>query len=139
MRTLDQQTRLDMEERVKRTAEDIAAASGATAEVTIGAEVSYPVTVSDPTLTARMLPTLARVAGAGHLLESPPQTISEDFSFFEQRIPGVYVFLGVRKPGASLEEYAPNHSPRFKIDESGLKLGVRVLANLTVDYQAAAH
>ncbi len=37
-----------------------------------------------------------------------------------------------------MEEYAPNHSPRFKVDESGLKLGVRALANLTVDYQAQA-
>ena len=139
VRTLDPQTRLDVEERVQRTAEDIAAASGATAAVTLGAEVSYPVTSNDPELTARMLPTLMRVAGADHLVDSHPQTISEDFSFYQQKIPGVYVFLGIRKPGASQDEYAPNHSPRFKIDESGLKLGVRVLANLTVDYQAMAH
>jgi len=42
----------------------------------------------------------------------------------------------VRPPGASVDEYAANHSPRFKIDESGLKLGMRTLANLTVDYMS---
>jgi amidohydrolase len=139
VRTLDPQARTDMEQRIKRTAEDIAAASGATAEMTMGGEVSYPVTFNDPALTAQMLPTLARVAGKDHLLECPPQTIAEDFSFYQKKIPGVFVFLGVRKPGASMDEYAPNHSPRFKIDESGLKLGVRLLANMTVDYQAMAH
>ncbi len=139
VRTLDPQARSEVEQRIKRTAEDIAASSGATAEMSMGGEVSYPVTFNDPALTARMLPTLARVAGPQHLLECPPQTIAEDFSFYQKKIPGVFVFLGVRKPGASLEEYAPNHSPRFKIDESGLKLGVRLLANMTVDYQAMTH
>ena len=139
VRTLDPSARTDVEQRIKRTAENIAAASGASAEVSMGSEVSYPVTFNDPALTAQMLPTLARVAGKDHLLECPAQTIAEDFSFYQQKIPGVFVFLGVRKPGASMEEYAPNHSPRFKIDESGLKLGVRLLANLVVDYQAKAH
>ena len=139
LRTLDPAMRADAQQRIRRTVEQIAAASGASASVTIGTEVAYPVTVNDPALTARMVPTLARVAGPAHLMESPALTISEDFSYYQQRIPGVFVFLGVRKPGASLEEYAPNHSPRFRVDESALKLGVRVLANLTVDYQAQAH
>ena len=139
VRTLDPQTRADVEERIRRTATNIAAASGATAEVAMGTEVSYPVTTNDPALTALMRPTAARVAGAGHLIEGSVQTISEDFSFYQQKIPGVFAFLGIRPVGASMDEYAPNHSPRFKIDESGLKLGVRLLANLTVDYQALAH
>jgi amidohydrolase len=139
VRTLDPPARTDVEQRINRTAENIAAASGASAEVAMGAEMSYPVTYNDPALTARMLPTLTRVAGADHLLVSPPLTIAEDFSFYQQKIPGLFVFLGVRKPGASLDEYGPNHSSRFKIDESGLKLGVRALANLTVDYLAMAH
>ena len=130
--------RQDVLDRIKRTAEDIAAASGARAEVRFDSEVAYPVTYNDPTLTARMLPTLTRVVGAKELIETPPATWSEDFSFYQQKIPGLFVFLGIRKPGASMEEYAPNHSPRFKIDEDGLELGVRVLANLAVDYQAMA-
>ena len=101
----------------------------------IGADVAYPVTYNDPALMARMRPTLARVAGAG-AIETAPLTVSEDFSFYQQKIPGLFVFLGIRQPGASMDEYAANHSPRFKIDERALRLGVRTLANLTVDYQA---
>ncbi len=138
VRTLDPQMHDDVLERVRRTAEGIAAASGATAEVTIGAEVADPITYNDPALMTRMLPTLARVAGSGGLVETTPFTPSEDFSIYQRHIPGIFFFLGVRRPGASMEEYAPNHSPRFKVDESGLKLGVRALANLTVDYQAQA-
>jgi amidohydrolase len=136
IRTFDPKVRQDVLDRIKRTAEDIAAASGARAEVRFDSEVAYPVTYNDPALTARMLPTLTRVVGAKQLIETPPATWSEDFSFYQQKIPGVFVFLGVRKPGASMEEYAPNHSPRFKVDEDALELGVRVLANLAVDYQA---
>jgi amidohydrolase len=136
IRTFEPKVRQDVFDRIKRTAEDIAAASGATAEVRFDSDVSDPVTYNDPALTTRMLPTLTRVVGAKDLIETPPATWSEDFSFYQQKIPGLFVFLGVRKPGASTEEYAPNHSPRFKVDEKALKLGVRVLANLAVDYQA---
>ena len=135
LRALDEGMRQQLHADVQRTASNIAAASGATVDVDIGGESAYPVTYNDPRLTARMLPTLKRVGGAG-LVESPPIMGAEDFSFFQQKIPGLYVFIGVRKPGATLEEYAPNHSPRFRIDESGLKLAVRTLANLTVDYMA---
>jgi metal-dependent amidase/aminoacylase/carboxypeptidase family protein len=118
---------------VRRTAKEIAESAGARAEITIGAETSYPVTYNDPKLTARMLPTMQRVAG-DHLQEAPPLLGAEDFSFYGQKIPALFVWVGVRKPGASTDEYAPNHSPRFKVDEDGLELGVRTLANLTVDY-----
>ena len=138
IRTLDPTMHTEVLARVRRTAENIAAASGATAEVQIGADVAYPVTYNDPALMARMRPTLARVAGAG-AIETAPLTVSEDFSFYQQKIPGLFVFLGIRPPGASMDEYAANHSPRFKIDERALRLGVRTLANLTVDYQALAH
>jgi amidohydrolase len=136
LRSFGAQARADAQERVKRTAENIAAASGATAEVEVGGELSDPVTFNDPALTARMLPAMRRVVGADRLLETAPDTTSEDFPFFTQQIPGLYVFLGIRRPGASREEFADNHSPRFRIDESALAVGVRLLANLTVDYQA---
>ncbi|MDB5975860.1 MAG: N-acyl-L-amino acid amidohydrolase [Nevskia sp.] len=135
LRALDEGMRQQLHDDVQRTASNIAAASGATVDVDIGQESAYPVTYNDPKLTARMLPTLKRVGGAG-LVESPVIMGAEDFSFYQQQIPGLFVFVGVRKPGASLDEYAPNHSPRFKVDESGLKLGVRTLANLTLDYMA---
>ena len=137
LRALDQDMRKQLQDDVRRTVAGIAAAGGATADVSFGEETSYPVTYNDPALTARMLPTLKRVAGAG-LIESPVIMGAEDFAFYQQQIPGLYVFVGVRKPGASLDEYAPNHSARFKIDESGLGLAVRTLSNLALDYMEGA-
>ena len=89
-------------------------------------------------LSSRNFCWLSRIAGAGKLIETTPQTVAEDFSFYQQKIPGLFVFVGVRKPGASKEEYAPNHSPRFKVDEAGLPLGVRALVGLTLDYMTGA-
>lgn len=138
LRALNPEARIKLAEAVRRTATRTAEATGATAEVKIGVDHSYPVTYNDPSLTARMRPTLARLAGDANLIESTPQTVSEDFSFYQQKIPGLFVFVGVRKPGASKDEYAPNHSPRFKVDEAGLPLGVRTLVGLTLDYMSGA-
>jgi amidohydrolase len=138
LRALDAAMRQDLHERVRRTAEDIARSAGARAEVTIGGRHAYPVTVNDPALTARMLPTLRRVAGEGRLLEVPPMLGAEDFSFFAQRIPGLYLFLGGRPAGEPAEGFPANHSPRFRIDESMLTLGVRTLAHLAADYAQGA-
>ncbi len=134
LRSLDPKWRLVLNDAVRRTIVKTAEASGATATVGIGDEYSYPVTYNDPALTERMRPTLTRIAGAGNIIETTPQTVAEDFSFYQQKIPGLFVFVGVKKPGASGDEYAPNHSPRFKVDEAGLPLGVRTLVGLTLDY-----
>ncbi|HUP91598.1 MAG TPA: amidohydrolase [Solimonas sp.] len=134
LRALDTAMQQDLHERVHRTAENIAAASGATATVTIGTEVAYPVTYNDPALVARLLPTLQRVAGAQNVAEVPPIMGAEDFSFYAREIPGFFVFVGARPPGESPDKAAANHSPRFHIDESALKIGVRTLSSLTLDY-----
>jgi amidohydrolase len=133
LRALDPEMRSDMLERVRRTAAQIAASAGATAEVDIGKETAYPVSVNDPALTARMMPTLQRVAGAANVVDGYTMG-AEDFSFFQQQIPGLFVHLGIRTPGAKPEDFPSNHSARFRVDETGLKLGVRVMANLTFDY-----
>ena len=136
LRTLDPDMRKEIAERVRRTAVNIAEASGATAEVIIGGEIAYPVTYNDPALTERILPTLKRVAGEGKLVQAEAVLGSEDFSYFAQQVPGYFVFLGARPVGEAPELFAANHSPRFHIDEQVLKLGVRTLANMVVDYAA---
>ena len=132
IRTFDETLRADIHRRVKLTAERIAEASGASAEVVI--EGPYAVTINDPALTERMLPTLKRVAGAGNVILRDRVMGAEDFSFFAQKAPGLFIFLGGSPKGTDLTKVAYNHSPRFYVDESGLLLGVRALANLTVDY-----
>ncbi len=136
LRALDPVMRKDLVERVRRTAVNIAEASGATAEVIIGGETAYPVTVNDPVLTTRLLPTLKRVAGDEKVIPAEAMMGAEDFSFFAEEVPGYFVFLGARPLGEAPELFAANHSPRFHIDEQVLKLGVRTLANLVVDYAA---
>ena len=83
-----------------------------------------------------MLPTLERVAGAAMVQLTPAVMGYEDFAFFEQQVPGMFVFLGARLPGIARAEAAPNHSPRFVIDESALRLGVRTYAALALDFLA---
>ena len=132
IRALDEGIHQELLSRVKRTAELVAQSAGATAEVTI--ELGYPVTVNDPALTASMLPTLRRVAGPGKLLEVPPATASEDFSRFQQKVPGLFVFLGVTPPSQDWRKAASNHSPLFEADEGALPVGVRTMVGLAVDY-----
>ena len=132
IRSLDPAARLELHRRVRHTAETVAAASGAEARVDIDVASGYPVTWNHPQLVRRMLPTLERVAP--HVVEAPARTGAEDFAFFQERIPGLYVWLGIRPTDVAPSDAAPNHSPHFFVDESALPLGVRVMSNLALDF-----
>jgi amidohydrolase len=132
IRTFDAAMQKDVHERVRRTAEGLAAAAGATAKVTITR--NNPVTVNDRALTARMTPSLRRVAGADLRTDQAPIMGSEDFAHFAQKTPGLYIGLGALPAGADVDKAAPNHSPRFLADDKALLTGVRALASLAVDY-----
>ncbi|MCP3985583.1 MAG: amidohydrolase [bacterium] len=114
-----------LHQKVEQTATKIAESAGALAEVTIG--IGYPVTYNDASLTARIRPALERAAGPGGVVRGLLRTGAEDFSFFSREVPGVYYWLGIRKPGLPEQDAAPNHSPQFTIDESALPLGVRAM------------
>jgi amidohydrolase len=125
-----------MIERVKTIATKTAEAAGATAEVKIPLSVHYPVTYNDPTLTEKMLPTLQATAGAANVMLKPPVTGAEDFSFYQEKVPGLFFFLGGMPKGQDPLKTAAHHTPDFYIDESGFSLGVKALCNLTLDYMA---
>ena len=114
------------------TATKIAESAGATAEVTI--KTAVPVTYNDPNLTRLMLPTLFTAAGEDNVILTSAVTGAEDFSFFAREIPGFFLFLGGRSKSVNPLDAAPHHTPDFFIDESGMKLGVRTLCYLTLDY-----
>ena len=134
IRTLDPKQHDDIHARIRRTVEKVAESAGATSDVTI--TKAYPVTHNDPALTARMIPTLKRVARDGKAAVLPPVTGAEDFSYFQQKIPGLYFFLGVTPDGVNPTTAAKNHSPLFFADEKALPVGVRALTQLTLDYMA---
>ena len=133
IRTFDSDTRTDIHQRIKQTAESIAQASGATAEVEI--DMGYGVTRNDPELYRQMAPTLQRVLGDG-FIEAQQTTTAEDFSYFANEVPGLFLFLGVAPDDPEL--VYPNHSPRFYADERALPVGVKTLTELTLDYMRAA-
>ncbi|WP_183575965.1 amidohydrolase [Mucilaginibacter sp. X5P1] len=120
--------------RVKQIVTKTAEAEGATAEATIPYESHYPVTYNNPQLTAQMLPTLQGVAGADNVIAGPALTGSEDFSFFANKAPGLFIFLGGMPKGGDAATVPVNHSPDFFIDESAFPLGVKAMCNLTLDY-----
>ena len=132
IRSLDAKMRDDIHERIRRTVTNIATSAGATATVTI--DTGYPITYNDPALTEKTAPTLRRVAGAKNVAVVNAVLGAEDFSFFQQKVPGVFFWLGTRPANQTPEEAASNHSPLFYIDESGLGLGVRAMAHVAVDY-----
>ena len=130
IRTLNPDTRTMVHERVTRLAESVAASQGAVADVQI--DLGYPVTVNDPALTQRMLPTLQRVAG-DKVTVMPPTLGAEDFSYFAEEVPGLFLGLGVSPP-EDRSKWHPNHSPLFYTDERALLTGVRTIASLAVDF-----
>ena len=132
IRTLDEAMRDDIHKRIKTTAEMIAASQGASVQVEI--EKPYAVTINDEELTALMVPTLKRVAGDANVKVQPKTTGAEDFAFYQQKIPGLFYFVGITPPGTDMTKVAVNHSPKFFVDESGLLLGIRSLAALAIDY-----
>ncbi|HEV8260280.1 MAG TPA: amidohydrolase [Burkholderiales bacterium] len=132
VRTFNEDMREDIHARIRNTVELIARSAGAAAQVHF--DNAYPVTVNDIPLTERMVPTLQRVAGADKVFVGQKITGYEDFSCYQQKIPGFFYFVGITPRGTDRKQSAPNHSPRFFVDESALVLGVRSLAHLTLDY-----
>jgi amidohydrolase len=129
IRTFDAETRIDIHKRIRRTATSIAEAAGATADVVI--DQGYGVTRNDPNLFRQMSPTLERVAG-DRFIEASQTTTAEDFSYFANEVPGLFLFLGVAPDDPTL--IYPNHSPRFYADERALPVGVEALTSMTLDY-----
>ena len=136
VRTLNTEMQDKIHQKIRLTATKIAESAGAIADIRIGK--GLPVTYNDPGLTAMMLPSLEAAAGAENVNMVKAITGAEDFSFYQQQVPGFYFFLGGLPKGVPPEEAAPHHSPDFFVDESGLKLGVRALAYLTLDYMERA-
>ncbi|MEJ7821946.1 MAG: amidohydrolase [Chitinophagaceae bacterium] len=121
-------------ERVKLIATKTAEAAGAVALVEIPYSSHYPVTFNDVALTNKMLPTLQKTAGTDKVVLVPAVTGAEDFSFFQQKAPGLFIFLGGMPKGNDPKKAPSHHTPDFFIDESGFTLGVKALTNLTLDY-----
>ena len=132
LRTLD----YGMQDQIKKRMEEIipAIAKAYRAETTLEFGVNYPITVNDPELTAQIAPSLEKAAGKDNVYIIKAITGAEDFSYYSQKIPSLYFFVGGKPVSQPLSETADHHTPDFYIDESGLLLGVKTFIQLSVDY-----
>ena len=134
IRTLDPEMQKIIHEKIRRTATLIAESAGATADVDI--QIGYPVTFNSLELTQEMLPSLFETAGEDHVIVSKAMTGAEDFSFYAEKVPGLFFFLGGMPKGTNALDAPGHHTPDFYVDESGFGLGIRSMCNLALDYMA---
>ena len=120
--------------RVRQISEKTAEAAGAVAVVELPYSVHYPVTFNNIELTNAMIPSLQKSAGAENVLLKPAKTGSEDFSFYAQKVPGLFFFLGGMLKGKDPKTAGPHHTPEFMIEDSSFKTGVVAFCNLVFDY-----
>ncbi|WP_020598128.1 amidohydrolase [Spirosoma panaciterrae] len=137
IRTFSPEAQQLVHRRINEIATNIAESAGAKAEVKI--DIMYPVTYNDPKLTDQMIPSLETVAGKNNVKITPAQTGAEDFSFYQQKVPGFFFFLGGMPKGKRGTEVPSHHTPDFYIDEGGFVLGMKSLCRLTTDYMEFAN
>ena len=132
IRTFDSAQRALVHRRINEIATNIALSGGGKAEVTIG--TGYPVTYNQPKLVENMLPTLVGISGKEGVSLIHAHMGAEDFSYFQEKTPGFFFFLGARPADKKATEVAAHHTPDFYLDESKFQIGVKALSHLVVDY-----
>ena len=136
IRTLDTGMQRVIHEKIALTASKIAEASGATAETSIDKKTL--VTYNDPALTKKMLPSFIKAAGEENVIETEAVTGAEDFSFFAEKVPSIFFFIGGMEKGKDPKTAFPHHTPDFVLDESGMKTGIKAFCHLVLDYMQSA-
>nr|WP_284218877.1 amidohydrolase [Agaribacter marinus] len=134
IRTLNEDAREHIYEALPRKVKGIADSMRAEAEITLPLDYNYPITFNDHALMDKMLPSLVRTAGQENVINSKAVTGAEDFSFFQKEVPGVYLWVGGKPLDVSEADSPAHHTPEFIVDDSGMKLGVKLLSNMTIDY-----
>lgn len=132
IRTFDVEMQKKIHDKIKLTATKIAESAGATADVSF--DPKTPVTYNDPALTEKMLPSLRRAAGADNVIQISAQTGSEDFAFYQQKVPGFFFFIGGCPPDVDPAKAPSHHTPDFMMDERGMITGLKAMLNVTLDY-----
>lgn len=132
IRTLDGKMQELVHAKIKQIADNIATGMGVKADVQI--TKLYPVTYNDPNLTAWAATFIERVTGKEKAKVIPAVTGAEDFSFYAQKVPGFFFFVGGMPLNADPNKTSAHHTPDFYIDESGMLTGLKAMLNLTVEY-----
>ena len=132
VRTLDENMKQKIIKRMQEMVPQIAAAYGGTAEIDIFE--SAALTYNDPTLTETAVKSLKKALGENQVVEMKAVTGAEDFSAFQEKVPGFYFFLGGLIQGNSPEDAPSHHTPEFMVDDAGLEYGVKAMVQLSLDF-----
>ncbi|HEU0225945.1 MAG TPA: amidohydrolase [Steroidobacteraceae bacterium] len=133
LRTFSDAAREDIIARMRKTAESVGAAHGASATLEM-MPAPNPVLENDPALTERATATLRRALGRDAVETSGLLTVAEDFAHIARRVPSAYWWVGVTPPGRDPATAPDNHSDLFYVDEDGIAVGLRSLLHVAVDY-----
>ena len=133
IRTLDADMQKDVHKRLKQTVKSIAEASGATADINI--DTKTLVTFNNKELVEKTLPALYNAAGKENVMETEWTTGAEDFSYYGEKVPAFFFFLGGMPKGQNPAKAAPHHTPDFYIDDSMLDVGVQAFCNIVLNYK----
>ena len=118
------------EEMIKRVAENTAKSYRATAKLDYE-QLVIP-TINDPAMSAIAEGAVEKISGKDGLITYEKTTGGEDFSYFTQKAPGAFAFVGARNEKRL--EYFPHHHPRFDIDEDALETASALYAQFAVDF-----
>jgi amidohydrolase len=130
VRSFEESERRRLAERIEAIVRGIAGAMRA--EVDFTYRFGYPPTVNDAAMTELVREVATGVVGPAKLIEEPLHMGAEDFSFFLQRKPGCFFFVGTRNPEKGF--VWGHHHPKFDIDEEGLAVGMETMANVVLRY-----
>ena len=134
IRTFDAAMRAQVFSELRRVAERIAQAHGATVETQIPDRPGTPMVTNDAALVARVLPSLQQAVGADNVKQVAVTTAAEDFSRFGEHAPSLFFFVGSTAKGIDPASAPSNHSPLFILDEGALAVGTRTLLQVSLDY-----
>jgi amidohydrolase len=92
----------------------------------------FPATINDEKMTAFVVNVAKEILGGDKILLMKPLMGSEDFSFYLQKIPGTFAFLGVENKEKGI--IYPQHHPKYEIDEDILPIGTTLHVAVALEY-----
>ncbi|UTB33968.1 MAG: amidohydrolase [Methanobacterium sp. ERen5] len=132
IRALDEKNLKLLVKRVTEITKLVSKAHGCEAEIIMGQH--DPMNKNDPDLCKNMLNTIRQVAGESNMIFKPATTGSEDFSYFSNKVPGLYLHFGTAPQNKPISESRPNHHPGFMVDDDALKFATKLECCLLHNY-----
>jgi amidohydrolase len=130
VRTFSEDTRNRIEQLMRETLAGVTAAYGARFDLEY--DRGTMVVVNDTTLAEQSLPSFRRAVGETNVVEVPKRMGAEDFSYYQQVVPGFFFRLGSGNKAKGITAEA--HTGEFDIDEDCLVVGVKAMAGVVLDF-----